>query len=147
MQEIYFQPVNPTNEKEVRKMKVKPEQRTFIETVDECLAEAAQHSEWRPVAIYWGGVMIGFAMYGSFGPNSDTWIDRLLIDEKFQGRGLGKKAMTKLIRIVAEEYKVNRIYLSFVEENRGAAHLYEILGFQYLNEKDPNGELIYYYDI
>ncbi|MDE1548125.1 hypothetical protein [Jeotgalibaca caeni] len=42
MQEIYFQPVNPTNEKEVRKMKVKPEQRTFIETVDECLAEAAQ---------------------------------------------------------------------------------------------------------
>ncbi|MDE1548126.1 hypothetical protein [Jeotgalibaca caeni] len=55
--------------------------------------------------------------------------------------------MSKLIEIVAEEYKVNRIYLRFVEENRGAAYLYEALGFRYWNEKDPNGELIYYYDV
>lgn len=147
MQEIYFQPVNSINEKEVRKIKGKPEQAAFIESVDECLAEAAQHSEWRPVAIYWEGVVVGFAMYGSFGPNRDTWIDRIIIDEKFQGRGLGKKAMAKLMEVVAEEYQVDRIHLSFVEENVGAAHLYRTLGFQYLDEKDPNGELIYYYDI
>lgn len=115
--------------------------------MDECLTEAAQHSEWRPVAIHWQETMIGFAMYGSFGPNRDTWIDRILIDEKFQGRGLGRRAMSKLMEVVVEEYKVDCIYLSFVEENVGAAHLYRTLGFKYLNEKDANGELIYYYDI
>lgn len=147
MQKIYFRSVDSSNEKEVRKLKVKPEQVAFIESVDECLAEAEQYSEWRPVAIYWKEIIIGFAMYGSFGPNRDTWIDRILIDEEFQGKGLGKKAMSKLMEVVAEEYKVDRIYLSFVEENIGAAHLYQTLGFKYLNEKDSNGELIYYYNI
>lgn len=147
MQKICFRPVNCSNEKEVRKLKVKPEQVAFIESVDECLAEAEQYPEWRPVAIYWKEIIIGFAMYGSFGPNRDTWIDRILIDEDFQGKGLGKKAMSKLMEVVAEEYKVDRIYLSFVEENIRAAHLYRTLGFKSLNEKDPNGEFIYYYNV
>lgn len=96
-------------------MKVKAEQVTFIESVDECLAEAKQISEWQPVVIYWEEIIIGSVIYGSFEPNYDTWIDRILIDEKFQGRGLGRKAMSELIDIVAEYYKVDRINLSLVE--------------------------------
>lgn len=55
--------------------------------------------------------------------------------------------MSELIDRVAEEYKLDRIYLRIVEENIGAAHLYRTLGFKYQNEKDLNGELIYYFDI
>ncbi len=29
-------------------------------------------------------------MYGSFGPNKDTWIDRIMIDENIKGKGYGK---------------------------------------------------------
>lgn len=42
----------------------------------ECLEEAARYPEWHPVVIYHEEELIGFAMYGSFGVNKDTWIDR-----------------------------------------------------------------------
>lgn len=43
-------------------------------------------------------------MYGSFGVNKDTWIDRIMIDKNYQGKGFGKQAMKQLIEIVSKEY-------------------------------------------
>lgn len=119
----------------------------MIETVDECLKEANIHHEWHPIAIYNEKEVIGFAMYGSFGPNKDIWIDRIMIDEKYQGKGLGKIVMKKLFDIVWKEYQVNVIYLSIVEENRFAYCLYKSLEFEFMNETDPNGELLFKYII
>lgn len=144
---MYFRDIDNTNECIVRNIKLKPGQEKFIETVDECLKEANTYHEWHPVAIYYDEEVIGFAMYGSFGTNKDTWIDRIMIDEKYQGKGLGKMAMTKLIDIVSKEYGVNVIYLSIIEENRKAYSLYKSLGFEFMNERDPNGELIFKYTI
>ena len=147
MGNVHFKDIDSTNESIVRKIKVKQGQKNYIESVDECLGEAKTYPEWHPVAIYDGKNLVGFAMYGSFGPNKDTWIDRIMIDEKYQGRGLGRIAMQKLIDIVSKEYGVTVIYLSIVEENEVAYHLYKSLGFEYINEKDPNGELIFKYTI
>ncbi|MGF7014337.1 GNAT family N-acetyltransferase [Ornithinibacillus bavariensis] len=147
MDRISFRDIDSSNERIVRSIKLKPGQEKFIETVDECLKEAHTYQEWHPVAIYYDKEIVGFAMYGSFGPNKDTWIDRIMIDEKYQGKGLGRIAMIKLIDIVSMEYGVNVIYLSIIEENRAAQHLYESLGFEYINEKDPNGELIFKYTV
>ncbi len=147
MNNIYIADIDETNECMVRNIKVKPGQAKYIESVDECLAEAKEIQQWHPVAIYSEEEIIGFAMYGSFGPNKDTWIDRIIIDEKFQGKGLGKKAMLKLIDIVAHEYEIKVIYLSIVEENKVAYQLYKDIGFVFMNEKDPNGELIFKYTI
>lgn len=85
-------------------------------------------------------------MYGSFGLNFDTWIDRIIIDEKFQGLGYGKKAMKRLIPIVADKYDARIIYLSIVPENAIAYKLYAKLGFKYINERDPEGEFIFKYE-
>ncbi|WP_346900161.1 GNAT family N-acetyltransferase [Clostridium sp. UBA7503] len=147
MNNIYFKDIDNTNENIVRKIKLKSNQEKFIETVDECLKEASTCSQWNPVAIYDNEAVIGFAMYGSFGPNKDTWIDRIMIDEKYQGKGFGRIAMTKLIDIVSKKYDVNTIYLSIVEQNTLAYSLYKSIGFEYINEKDVNGELIFKYTI
>lgn len=144
---LIFRDIDARNEASVRKIKVKKGQEGFIETVAECLEEAALYTEWHPVAIYNADEIIGFAMYGSFGANKDTWIDRIIIDEKFQGMGFGKQAVKQLIEIVSTVYGVNRIYLSVIEENVVARHLYEGLGFEYMDEKDPNGELLFRYNI
>lgn len=143
MSNIHIKDINHTNEDIVKKIKLRPEQESFIETVDECLEEAHTYKGWKPVAIYEGEKVIGFAMYGSFGDNRDTWIDRLIIDEQYQGNGRGRIAMEKLIDIVTREYQVNIIHLSIVKENRTAYHLYKSLGFQFMNEYDPNGELLF----
>ena len=129
MSNVHFKNIDDTNEYKVRNIKLKPGQDKFIETVDECLKEAETFHEWHAVAIYYDDEIIGFAMYGSFGLNKDTWIDRIMIDEKHQGKGYGKLAMIKLIDIVSKEYGVNVIYLSITEENRTAYNLYKNIGF------------------
>jgi diamine N-acetyltransferase len=144
---MFFKNIDYNNESIVRKIKLKHGQENFIETVDECLKEASIYKQWNPVAIYYNEEVIGFAMYGSFGPNKDTWIDRIMIDKKYQGKGFGKTAMKSLIDIVSKEYEVNTIYLSIVEGNKLAYNLYKSIGFEYMNEKDANGELIFHYKI
>ncbi|MFD3157292.1 GNAT family N-acetyltransferase [Haloimpatiens sp. FM7330] len=144
---IYFRDIDNTNEDIVRRIKLKHEQVNFIETVDECLEEANTWDKWHPVAIHCNNDIIGFAMYGSFGPNKDTWIDRIMIDKKYQCRGFGRIAMMKLIDIVSKEYGVNTVYLSVFEQNILAYNLYKSIGFKYINEKDVNGELIFQYTI
>jgi diamine N-acetyltransferase len=147
MYNVYFRDIDDTNEFTVRNITLKSGQENFIETVDECLKEASIYPEWHPVAIYKDENIIGFAMYGSFGPNKDTWIDRIMIDEKYQGNGFGRIAMKKLIDIVSKEYGVNVIYLSIIEENKVAYRLYTSMGFEFMNERDPNGELLFKYTI
>lgn len=144
MNTVYMKDIDDTNESIVRNIKIKPGQEKYIESVDECLAEAKEIQEFHPVAICSEGDIVGFAMYGSFGSDKDTWIDRMMIDEKYQGKGLGRKAMLRLIDIVKEEYDINE-YLSIIEGNEAAQHLYNSIGFEFINEKDPNGELIFKY--
>lgn len=144
--EVYFKDIDHTNESTVKNIRLKPGQERFIETVDECLKEAERYHEWHPVAIYFKEEVFGFAMYGSIGPNKDTWI-RIMIDESCQGKSFGKMAMIKLIDKVSKEYGIKAIYLSIIEENTVAHKLYRDLGFEYTNERDPNGELIFKYAI
>src|SRR5699024_342812 len=147
LKKVYFKPIDESNKKLVRKVTLRFDQKNFIETVDECLAEAEEYEQWQPVAIYYNEDVVGFAMYGSFGPNRHTWIDRIMIDQKYQGQGFGKEAMKGLIKKVSEEYKVDVLYLSIIEENKVAERLYKQIGFKYINEKDPNGELIFEYKV
>ncbi|MCK1976143.1 GNAT family N-acetyltransferase [Jeotgalicoccus huakuii] len=147
MSNIELREINDENIKEVRALRINDNQKSFIETVDECLKEAEEFDEWCPVGLYHEETLVGFAMYGAFGKNPDAWIDRILIDKKYQGRGFGRASMEKLIVVVKEKYKVDKIYLSFVEENINAKNLYKSLGFKYIGEKDPNGEYIYKIDV
>ena len=63
---LHFETVNPANRREVEKLQILPEQADFIESVSDCMSEADEVQEWRPVGIYDGELLIGFAMYGYF---------------------------------------------------------------------------------
>ena len=145
MSSILFQAIDQTNEEAVKSLRIKKEQEEFIESVADCLKEAEEVEEWQTVAIYFDDRLVGFAMYGSFGPNRDTWIDRIIIDQAYQGKGIGRAAMLALIDRVSKLYDVQTIYLSIIETNHAAHYLYKSIGFSYINEKDPNGELIFKY--
>ena len=79
---IQFETVNDINRKAVQGLKVAKGQEGYIEPVTECLEEAGQFSCWRPVAVYDGEKLIGFAMYCRWkdSPHERVWLDRLLID-------------------------------------------------------------------
>ena len=69
----------------VREVTLKSDQRNLLKQWMNVWG-SKEYKQWQPVAIYHNEDVIGFAMYGSFGPNRYTWIDRIMIDQKYQGR-------------------------------------------------------------
>ena len=145
---LHFEPVTEKNKSEILKLSIAPGQEGFIEDVSECLQEASTRSCWRPVGIYDENLLVGFAMYGFFWdyfPFGRVWLDRLLIDEKYQGKGYGTNALLQLIEVLHNQYHRKKIYLSVVENNVNAIKLYEKYGFHFNGELDIHGEKVMLY--
>lgn len=142
--QLYFEPVTGQNRSAVEMLGVAKGQEGYVESVCECLAEADGRRSWRPVALRDGKLLVGFAMYGYFWeyfPFGRVWLDRLLIDARYQGKGYGKKALKGLLRRIFREYPhQKRVYLSVYRENEPAIALYERAGFRFTGEKDVHGE-------
>ena len=102
---IRLEPVTVASRAAVERLETAPGQEGFVESVAECLAEADRRRCWRPVGVYDGDALIGFAMYGFFWeylPFGRLWLDRLLIDRRFQGRGItGGREHLNLLRLHA----------------------------------------------
>lgn len=127
------------------KLKVSKNQLCMIETVEDCLAEANSLAIWKPVAISKDNVIIGFAMYGFFsneGIDGRLWLDRFLIDEKYQSKGYSKQVIPKLLGKMAKAYKCDKIYLSVYENNEIAIAIYKKFGFVFNGEIDLNNEKV-----
>lgn len=121
----------------------------YIESVPECLAEADTDDAWKAVGIYDGRMLVGFAMYGYFcSPQSEgqVWLDRILIDKTYQGKGYGKASVRALLKKLCREYGCHKIYLSVYDVNKPAIGLYHKAGFHFNGELDTKGERIMVYN-
>lgn len=143
--EIKILPVTEQTREEITALRILPEQSGYVETVEECLEEAAHNARWNPVGIYADEKPAGFAMYGFFEkkyypPAGRLWLDRFLVDLHFQGKGIGKAAMEYMLGRLAAEYPQKDIYLSVIAGNDAAIHMYREFGFEFIGEKDIHGE-------
>lgn len=135
--------ITDSNKQEVLNLKVAAQQRGFIESVSQCLLEAEQDTRYVPLALYKENEIIGFSMYGKF--DEQIWLDRFLVDERFQQQGLGRYFFCVLVDYLTELYPKKPIYLSVFEQNKVAIRLYQKLGFGFTEEVDENGEKIMIY--
>ena len=137
-------PVTEKNRAEAEKLHVAASQKNFIETVPQCMAEADELSDWEPVLIMEGETPVGFSMYGLMRheENHRLWFDRLLVDEKYQHRGIGRRAVELLLERLRRDFPGRDIYLSAYEDNSTAIALYSSFGFRFNGELDCNGEKI-----
>lgn len=143
--ELQFKPVTDENRKEILALELREDQGGFIETIEECLYEADHRSCWRPVGIYDGDILIGFAMYGLFWeylPFGRLWLDRFLIDRRYQNMGYGKAALMDLLKRLWKKYHRKHIYLSVTDDNLRASALYQQFGFEYTGERDIHNERV-----
>jgi diamine N-acetyltransferase len=69
-----------------------------------------------------------FAILRGFAETSNS-IELKRIAVRTPGRGLGRKILDELIRMVFEEFKAHRFFLDVYETNARARHLYECFGF------------------
>ena len=141
---LHFETVTAKNRGAVERLALLPEQAGFIESPSECLREADASDFWRPVGIYDGTELVGFAMYGYLPclGEGQLWFDRLLIDKAFQGRGYAKAAIAALLERLRQEYPCRRVYLSVYGDNAAAIHLYQQAGFSFNGDYDTKGERV-----
>lgn len=137
--------INESNQAQVLKLRVSENQVDYIETVAQCLKEAKDCEYYKPIGLKIDGELVGFAMYGHF-PSPDAygrvWLDRFLIDERFQGLGYGSLMLEYLLCFLIDKYGKRDIYLSLFENNKQALQMYQKLGFVFNGELDLNGEKI-----
>ncbi|WP_028767478.1 GNAT family N-acetyltransferase [Shewanella fidelis] len=154
-----IQDVSQSNLQALLNLELNTDQTRFIEPIADCLQEAREDARYIPVALYYGEVMAGFAMYGQFNEfvlstlsthaeqaatNQETrvWFDRFLIDRRFQGLGLGKRFAKLLLGYLFEHFNCQQIYLSVYPNNRNAIKLYRQLGFEFTGELVCDGEQV-----
>jgi len=132
---------NIDNWRDLINLSVKKNQAKFIESNLLSIAESKFETSWKPVGIYNESTLIGFAMYGKLKDNR-VWLDRFMIDYRYQCRGYGKKSLDFLINHLFNIYTCNEIYLSIYEDNISAIDLYISVGFEFNGELDDNGEKV-----
>lgn len=137
-----LRPLDDSNIEACRKLKVSEKQAVYIASNDKSIADAADNAKVaRPFVIYADEVVVGFTMF-AFEPDYEDpddryWLWRFMIDERYQGRGYGRKAL-ELIIAYFKEHGASNIRLSTKDGNQKAIHLYESSGF--VPNGDMNGE-------
>ena len=140
------------NREAVLALRVAPGQERFVSSVEDSLAEAAEYPHAKPWyrAVYASGEVarpVGFVMVSwncepqppeIIGP---WFLWRLLIDQRYQGRGYGAAVVRQIAELVRAEGAAE-LLTSYVPEDGGPAGFYQRLGFMPTGELDSNGEVI-----
>jgi diamine N-acetyltransferase len=134
-----IRPVTKDNWEELIELKVRDDQKHFVAANVKSIAEAQfgydepgdGHWDFHPFGIYDGDAPVGFLMYGfNFRyPKHQAFIVRLMVDEKFQGKGYGRFGMEKMLEIFRADERIVAVGISYEPENHGARKLYADLGF------------------
>lgn len=132
-----IRPVTKDNWETLIALKVRDDQKNFVASNLYSIAEAQfgedfeGHWDFFPYGIYNEESPVGFLMYGfNFEhPMYQAFIIRLMVDEKFQGRGYGRFGMEKMLEVFRADARVHAVGISYEPENETARKLYASLGF------------------
>lgn len=142
-------PVTQENWRQVIQLSVTPEQEPFIESNAISLLESRYDSQfnWKPFALVVENQIIGFAMVGAYHQEDHyIWLDRLMIDQQFQGQGYGNHFLHELLIWIKKKQQIDKVILSTHPKNQAALVFYERKGFVNTKQFDPeNGEVILVY--
>jgi diamine N-acetyltransferase len=111
------------------KLRVADAQKDFVATNVFSLAEAKADRVSNPLAIYADEQMVGFIMYDVNVAEKRGYISRLMVDERFQGKGYGRAAISDVVERLKREPGLRDIQTSYHPDNKAAAALYASLGF------------------
>ena len=142
---IKFVDVNSENWR--TSLKVSDAQKEFVADKTVLLARAYAYREYRSRAFFIvdDETPVGMGLFYDC-PERDAYIfSQLFIDERFQGRGFGKKAAELVLEEMQNEGKYKKVLLCYVDGAVVAKKLYESLGFSEIGheEDEIDMELIF----
>ena len=84
--------------------------------------------------VEWIDIIVGL-IGGGFDEDGVTgYINPVMIDRRYQGKGYGRQAMRLMILYLQENLHVTRINIGHRKTNQAAGHLYESLGFRIIKD-------------
>jgi diamine N-acetyltransferase len=135
--------VTPETVRAVCDLRVAPEQASFVEPNSVSLAEAYVHEVAWCRAVYAGDELVGFVMLhdSADGPGYMLW--RLMIDARFQGRGLGRQVVQRVVEYVRMRPGAGQLKVGAHQGEGGPGPFYESLGFVATGEVIDDEEVVY----
>jgi diamine N-acetyltransferase len=137
---VHLREITEDNRDAVRALRIRRDQKQFVASVSKSLKQAAATPEANPWyrAVYRGDAPVGFVMLswnppaGPFKGRHFLW--RLLIDKRYQRRGIGREVLTQIAELVRADGAAE--LLSSYEPGEG-----ERFGFRPTGEID-DGEIV-----
>ncbi|WP_264476710.1 GNAT family N-acetyltransferase [Jeotgalibacillus aurantiacus] len=128
---VHLKKIDEHNWLKAVRLKVRTDQETFVASNAISLAQLNFLTDFHAMGIYQDDEMVGFTLFGLDRDDGEYWIYRMMIDEKQQGKGYGKKAIQLVIDEIrkVKEDRHTTITLSYEPENTFAAGLYSTMGF------------------
>ncbi len=127
---IKLKEVTQENFKSLIELKVAENQKSFVAPNVYSLAQAYVFNDVaHPFAIYLDDEIVGFVMMDYYKPSNHYSLWRLMIDEKYQGKGYGKAGLIKAVDYMFTKFKIDEFFTYVVPENTVAKNLYLSLGF------------------
>ena len=127
---IRLTPVTKDNLDEVLALKVREDQRRFVSSNAESLAQAYVYPEtaW-PFAVYDDDILVGFIMMGYYEVKQYYTLWKFMIDQRYQNKGYGRQALELGLEFIKEKFHPKDIFTGVVPGNDVAKKLYESVGF------------------
>ena len=121
---------------ECTELKVAEAQKGFVRANVFTIAQAQFYPWLKPQAVYVGDELVGLVLYMDQPEDpGEYWFIRLMIDERFQGKGYGRQAAAEVLNRLVAKPDCKAIFLSHEPANTSAVQLYQSLGFKHTGDK------------
>jgi diamine N-acetyltransferase len=129
---LHLQPITKDNWLRAIGLRVREDQMKFVATNAVSLAQLNFLKNFHAMGIYHGEQMVGFTLFGIDEDDHEYWIYRMMIDQRYQGKGYGKQAVQLVIDTIRnmKEERHQTITLSYEPTNDHAKRIYEKMGFK-----------------
>ena len=108
------------------------------------IAEAHYPPDNDPVwlrAIYAGETPVGFMMTSEAPEKGEYFLWRLMIDQRFQGHGYGRRAVQLLIERIRRTSHPKSLITSYLKVDANSGRFYERMGFKYSRDLTSTDEV------
>ncbi len=128
---ISLEPVTKENLNDVISLSVNEDQKRFVSSNAESLAQAYVYSENAyPFAIYRDNEPVGFIMLGYYEAKGYYTLWKFMIDQRYQNRGYGREALGLGLQYAKDHFDDKELYTGVSLGNQVAKRLYRSVGFK-----------------
>ena len=136
---VELREITKENYEECLNLNLAESQKNFVSSTAYSLAQAWIYYDTAfPFAIYANNTMVGFIMLGYYEVGGYYTLWKFMVDEKYQKKGYGKKALWLGIDYLVNRFQVKEVYTAYYATNRIARNLYASIGFRETGEVEGN---------